>query len=159
MPVDLQIGFGLLGDAARVAVIGLAGHGLENVADDRQASRRRRRGRVTAVDGSGISVMSDSLIAFQPAIDEPSNIMPSRKDIVVDQGDVEGDVLPLAARVGEAEVDILDVFVLDFLQYCPWRSSLSLPLVDGGDVEVENVFGGEGGVRSRPCRFRRCGCG
>src|ERR1700689_1157739 len=30
-----------------------------------------------AEDGSGIRHMSDSLIAFQPAIDEPSNIMPS----------------------------------------------------------------------------------
>src|SRR5947209_2991328 len=29
--------------------------------------------------GSGISVMSDSLIAFHPAIDEPSNIWPSEK--------------------------------------------------------------------------------
>src|SRR5215208_6356487 len=34
---------------------------------------------MTAVTGSGIRVMSDSLIAFQPAIDEPSNITPSAK--------------------------------------------------------------------------------
>ena len=32
-----------------------------------------------AVAGSGISSMSDSLIAFQPAIEEPSNIVPSSK--------------------------------------------------------------------------------
>jgi hypothetical protein len=32
---------------------------------------------MTAVSGSGISVMSDSLIAFQPAMDEPSNMVPS----------------------------------------------------------------------------------
>src|SRR5262245_9032734 len=31
----------------------------------------------TAVVQSGTSIMSDSLIAFQPAIDEPSNITPS----------------------------------------------------------------------------------
>src|SRR5471032_1754985 len=36
-------------------------------------------GSITAVVGSGIRVMSDSLIAFQPAIDEPSNMMPSVK--------------------------------------------------------------------------------
>src|SRR5580698_7925731 len=36
-------------------------------------------GSITAVDGSGISVMSDSLIAFQPAIDEPSNCSPCSK--------------------------------------------------------------------------------
>jgi hypothetical protein len=35
------------------------------------------KGSSTAVSQSGISVMSDSLMAFQPAIDEPSNITPS----------------------------------------------------------------------------------
>src|SRR5947199_10417753 len=32
-----------------------------------------------ALSGSGMSCMSDSWIAFQPAIDEPSNMMPSLK--------------------------------------------------------------------------------
>src|SRR5260370_14156858 len=36
-----------------------------------------KNGSITAVAGSGIRHMSDSLIAFQPAIEEPSNIMPS----------------------------------------------------------------------------------
>src|SRR5215475_10238556 len=35
------------------------------------------KGSRTAVEGSGIRIMSDSLIAFQPAIEEPSNITPS----------------------------------------------------------------------------------
>ncbi len=72
-----------------------------------------KNGSMLAVAGSGISVMSDSLIAFQPAIEEPSNIVPSAKmsSSIID--DVEGHVLPLAARVGEAEVDVLDVVVLD----------------------------------------------
>src|SRR6201989_28161 len=34
---------------------------------------------MVAVTGSGIRHMSDSLIAFQPAIEEPSNIKPSEK--------------------------------------------------------------------------------
>jgi len=34
-------------------------------------------GSITAVSVSGIRIMSDSLIAFQPAIDEPSNMTPS----------------------------------------------------------------------------------
>src|ERR1700754_134099 len=38
-----------------------------------------KNGSIVAVVGSGISVMSDSLIAFQPAIDEPSNMVPSAK--------------------------------------------------------------------------------
>src|SRR5215210_7070235 len=36
-----------------------------------------KNGSICAVVGSGMRVMSDSLIAFQPAIDEPSNMMPS----------------------------------------------------------------------------------
>src|SRR5579859_3616394 len=36
-------------------------------------------GSITAVSASGISIMSLSLIAFQPAIEDPSNMMPSRK--------------------------------------------------------------------------------
>src|SRR5258708_7130897 len=38
-----------------------------------------KNGSIAAVTGSGIRHMSDSLIAFQPAIDEPSNIKPSAK--------------------------------------------------------------------------------
>src|SRR6185295_1347909 len=36
-----------------------------------------KNGSIVAVTGSGIRFMSDSLIAFQPAIEEPSNIKPS----------------------------------------------------------------------------------
>src|SRR5687767_8369010 len=36
-----------------------------------------KNGSMQAVSGSGMSVMSDSLIAFQPAMDEPSNMTPS----------------------------------------------------------------------------------
>src|ERR1700734_2014194 len=38
-----------------------------------------KNGSMQAEDGSGIRHMSDSLMAFQPAIEEPSNIMPSAK--------------------------------------------------------------------------------
>src|SRR4029077_8372272 len=38
-----------------------------------------KNGSMQAVAGSGIKFMSDSLIAFQPAIEEPSNILPSEK--------------------------------------------------------------------------------
>src|ERR687893_528868 len=38
-----------------------------------------KNGSICAVVGSGMRVMSDSLIAFQPAMDEPSNMMPSAK--------------------------------------------------------------------------------
>src|SRR5690242_11126629 len=38
-----------------------------------------KNGSIVAVTGSGIRFMSDSLIAFQPAIEEPTNIWPSAK--------------------------------------------------------------------------------
>ena len=38
-----------------------------------------KNGSMQAVVGSGIRIMSDSLIAFQPAIEEPSNMVPSEK--------------------------------------------------------------------------------
>src|ERR1700733_9700321 len=37
-----------------------------------------KNGSIVAVTGSGIRHMSDSLIAFQPAIDEPSNMVLSK---------------------------------------------------------------------------------
>ncbi len=36
-----------------------------------------KKGSMWAVSASGISTMSDSLIAFQPAMEEPSNMTPS----------------------------------------------------------------------------------
>ena len=38
------------------------------------------KGSRTAVSGSGMSTMSDSWMLFQPAMDEPSNILPSSKN-------------------------------------------------------------------------------
>jgi hypothetical protein len=38
-----------------------------------------KNGSICAVEGSSMRSMSDSLIAFQPAIEEPSNIVPSAK--------------------------------------------------------------------------------
>ncbi len=57
--------------------------------------------------------MSDSLIAFQPAIEEPSNITPSAKELFIGGRGHAGRVLPLAARIGETEVHELDVLFLD----------------------------------------------
>ncbi len=38
-----------------------------------------KNGSFTAELGSGMSFMSDSLMTFQPAIEDPSNMMPSVK--------------------------------------------------------------------------------
>ncbi len=39
-----------------------------------------KKGSISAVSQSGSKVMSDSLIAFQPAMEEPSNIVPSDRN-------------------------------------------------------------------------------
>ena len=65
---------------------------------------------MTAVVASGIRIMSDSLMPFQPAIEEPSNILPSREQVLVDQPRRDGHVLLLAARVGEPQIGELDLF-------------------------------------------------
>ena len=39
------------------------------------------KGSSTAVLSSGMRIMSDSLIPFQPEMDEPSNILPSSKKL------------------------------------------------------------------------------
>src|SRR5690625_7934852 len=38
------------------------------------------KGSITAVSSSGIRIMSDSLMPFQPRMEEPSNIRPSSKN-------------------------------------------------------------------------------
>ena len=75
-----------------------------------------KNGSMHAELGSGISVMSDSWIALQPAIEEPSNISPSTMASSSNKRLIEGHVLPLAARIGKAQIDIFDVVVLDRLQ-------------------------------------------
>jgi hypothetical protein len=75
------------------------------------------------------------------------------QEVVVDQIDVEGDVLHLAADVGEADVDVFDVLFLDQA-----RMSLAVLMSDipflsfVSDIRWRRTL--DGGWR----RSRRCGC-
>src|SRR6185312_17542200 len=54
-----------------------------------------------------------------------------RKRVFLDHADVEGDVLPLAARIGEAEIDVFHVVILDHLHdvfSCGHRTQIPLVL-------------------------------
>jgi hypothetical protein len=64
---------------------------------------------MTAVLGSGIKIMSDSLIPFQPAIEEPSNILPSVKNPSSTKRR-DGDVLLLTKSVSKAKIGELSFF-------------------------------------------------
>src|SRR5262249_9959204 len=78
-----------------------------------------------------------------------------RESFLPDDADVESDVLPLAARVGEAKIRVFDVVVLDELQD-----------ILGGGHRTNSPFSGlhhigEPGpvfVKSRPDPIPRCGC-
>ncbi len=123
----LQILLGLLGDPARVAVVGLVGHRLENVADDRHRGLGEER-----IDRHRVGIghqLHVGLVDRLPAGDGGAvEHQALREGLFVDQADVKGDVLPLAARIGEAEVDVLHVLVLDSLQYVLGGRHTSFPL-------------------------------
>jgi hypothetical protein len=60
--------------------------------------------------GAATKIMSDSLIPFQPAMDEPSNILPSLKKALIHQAAWDGDVLLLTNGIGKAQVSEFGVF-------------------------------------------------
>ena len=108
----LQVGLGALGDHARVAAIAFAGAGLENVAEYGQrglgierievgGGRIRHQYHVRLVDG----LPAGNRRAVEHQALGPGVLMHLR--------DVHGEMLHLAARVGEAQVDVLDVLFLD----------------------------------------------
>jgi hypothetical protein len=66
-------------DRARIAVVALLGVG-SRMLQRRITAVSSKNGSRTALLSSGISSMSEALIAFQPAIEEPSNILPSSKN-------------------------------------------------------------------------------
>ena len=75
-----------------------------------------KNGSRMAVFGSGMRIMSDSLMPFHPAIEEPSNILPSVKRLFLHLVRGNRDVLFLAARIAETEIDVLDLLLFDDLQ-------------------------------------------
>ena len=112
----LQIGLGALGDRARVAVVGLAVHRLVDVAADVQHrlvgerihARARRVRHQQHVGGLDALPAGD-----RGAVEGVAEL----ELLLVEVLHRHGDVLLLAAGIGEAEVDELDFLVLDELQY------------------------------------------
>ena len=99
----IDIGLGGLGDGARAAGIMLVGGRLQHVADQDQRGLGEER-----IDHRGFQVRLQQHVGFVdrlPAGDrrtvEHGAVV---EEIVIDHHQVEGDMLPLAARVGEADV-------------------------------------------------------
>jgi hypothetical protein len=107
-----EIGLGLLRRRARVAPVGLTGAGLVDVAEDDQLGLRRE-----GIEHGGAAVRHQHHVALVdrlPAGDRRAvEHHAVGEEILGDRPDVMRKMLPLAARVGEAEIDILDVMLLD----------------------------------------------
>src|SRR5207248_1361174 len=102
----------LLGHAAGVAVVGFAGGRLQYVAGDDHGGFREewidRRG--DRVGHQGHVGLVDRLPAGDRGAVEHQAL---GENFFVDHADVEGHMLPLAARIGETQVDVFHVIVLD----------------------------------------------
>ena len=113
-PRLLQIGLGLSSDGAGIALIRLVGQRLKHVAENRQRALgeeriNRRRVRV----GHQLHVR---LVDHLPAGDgRPVEHDAVGEGLLIHHLRIHGNVLHLAARIGEAEIDELDVLVLDLL--------------------------------------------
>src|SRR6266550_4056148 len=88
-------------------------------------------GSMRALTASGISSMSEDWMPFQPAIDGVAELELVLGEVL----DRDGDVLLLAARIGEAEVDEIHLLVLDKLQYVIGRHRHLRFSWLGGDCE------------------------
>jgi len=83
-------------------------------------------GSMFAVAGSGIRSMSEAWMPFQPAIDRAVERMAGLELVGVELFGRHRDVLFLAAGIGEAEVDKLDLLVFDHFQHVSGRCHANL---------------------------------
>ncbi len=125
-----QVPLGLFRGRARVAGIGLPGQRLVHVAKDDQRGLRRKR-----VQHRGRAIRHQHHVGIvdrlPPGDRRAVEHHPLVQKILADRAHVMRQMLPLAARIGEAEVDILDLVLLDQLHYLPrirHRSSSSLSI-------------------------------
>ena len=104
----LEIGRGLAGDVARIAAVVLAGDRVLDVADHRQGLDRAER-----VEDGGFGLRDDEHVALVdplPAADAGAvEAQAVLEDVLVELVDGNGEVLPEAGEVHEAEIDRLDV--------------------------------------------------
>ena len=111
----LHVGLGLLGDAARVALVELAGGRLQDVAEQRNGRLGEER---IEVGRGGVRHQQhvgglDALPAGDRGAVEGVTFL---ERVFADRARMRGHVLHLALGVGEAEIDELDVLVLDHFQ-------------------------------------------
>ncbi len=106
MPVLLQIRFGLLRHVARIAAVGLAGDGIEDIADDVQRGNRENR-----IHHRRIRIGNQEHVALVNLL-EPADARAIEADAFAEQVVLEvfywdGKMLPHARQVDKSQVDDL----------------------------------------------------
>ncbi len=108
----LEIGFGAGRGGARVAAVKLAGRRLDDVAE-----QDHHRGRRERIDVGGVEVGLEDHVGFVDRLPPGDRAAVEHQavgqGIVVDHARGHGQMLPLALGIGEAEVDPVDLLVLD----------------------------------------------
>ena len=110
----LQVGLGLLGGAARVAVVGFARDRIENVAQDdhgRLGEERIHVDRVRIGHQHHVGLVDRLPAGDRRAVEHDA----VGEHVFLDLDDIHRHVLQLALRIGEAQVDEFHVVVLDLL--------------------------------------------
>ena len=110
----IDIGLGGLGDGARAAGVILVGHRLQHIADQDQRGLGKE-----GVNDRGFEIRLEQhvgLVDRLPAGDRRTvEHGADVEEVIINQQQVKGDMLPLALGIGEANVNILDVLLLDQL--------------------------------------------
>ncbi len=107
-----EILLGRLGNGARIATVGLTGQRLDDIAGDGQRRLGEKR-----IDHGAAEIGHQHHVGFVdrlPAGDRGAvEHRTVGQKVFVNRGQIEGDVLPLSARVGEAQIDVLDFLFFD----------------------------------------------
>ena len=147
----LQIGFAALGGGARIAAIKLAGRRFDDVAD-----QDHHRGGREGIDIGRIQIRHQDHVAFVDRLPAGNRGTVKHETVVehvfVDDARHHGQMLPLALGIGEAQIDPLDLLLLDHRQNVSSRGHWVFPRCFLG------VGNSAGKIRSRRCLARRCGC-
>ena len=122
----LQIGLGLLRGAARVAVVGFVGVRLDDGAVKAQRLLGVERvdiGRAHVGQQLHVRLVDGLPPGDRRAVEHEAFV----QEVLVDDVYNRGDVLQFAARVGEAQIDILDLFILHLRKHGGNVTHVSFP--------------------------------
>jgi hypothetical protein len=117
------MGLGLLGDVASVAAIGLTGHRVPDVADQDQrrcGGERVEKGRSRIRDDQHVAFLDLLETTDRRAVESDAFV----ERICIHRAGRDGEMLPDTRKVGEPQIDHLDLLVLDRFQEISGRRTI-----------------------------------